>query len=115
MILERLNKLPPFVCRLHARKKNGQESASCTDLAKRSGLSRSYIAVLSQRTTWVGIPVDVADKFAQACGVDFMAPWKVADYFRRAKQPFLRTAHPNQKRLFLKLMRLRPNKNAKSA
>jgi hypothetical protein len=115
MLLDHLNKIPPFVCRLYARRKHGLESASVRDIAARSGLSRSYVAILCHRRTWKGVSVDAADRFAAACGVDFMTPWKVADHFRKAKQSFLFRAHPVQRRLFMKLLQLRSDKHAEAA
>ncbi len=43
---------------------------SLRDIARASGLSKSYVAMLAERRSWRGVTLDVADKFSAACGVD---------------------------------------------
>lgn len=69
-LLDRLERVPPFLCRILARKNNGHRGLSHEELAKLSGLSRSTIAELSFKTSWKGVTVDVADRFAAACGIN---------------------------------------------
>lgn len=106
MILDHADLVPPFLCRLYARTRNGRASASCRDIAVKSGLSKSKVAAISVLVSWKTVAVKDVDAFAGACGVDFDNPHKVAEYFRKSRMTFLAACHPNQKRLFAKLMRL---------
>lgn len=106
MITDYANRVPPFLCRLFARKRNGRVPSTCRDLAALSGLSKSWVSEISAMTSWDLVSIADADAFARACGVDFDNPHLVADHFRRSKRVFLFTSHPNQRALFMRLMRL---------
>lgn len=73
-LLARMDRLPPCLCRLFARKRchggtNAWAPKSHREIAEEAGLSKATVAELSRRKTWSGTPVDVADRFAKACGV----------------------------------------------
>lgn len=104
MIFELAEKFPPHVCRLLARKANGRRPMSCRDLAVEAGLSKSYVAELSRKRTWAGIPIDVVEKFSLACGVDLTRTRNVKIYIRRNKKIHLRAAVPVQRKFFKSLM-----------
>lgn len=109
MIFETAEKFPPCVCRLAARKKNGWRPMSCLDIARAAKLSKSYVAYLSTKTTWKGVPIDVVERFSKACGVDLISPKAVLDYFRESKMIHTRNCSKTQKRFFLKLFSHRKN------
>lgn len=70
-LLAKVDRFPPFICRLLARTRHGYHGLSHDEIALRSGLPKSTVADLSFKTSWGGVTVEVADKFSAACGVDF--------------------------------------------
>lgn len=106
-LLTKLNSCPPFLCRILARKNRGRAGLSHDELAERSGLARSTIAALSFKTSWEGIPVDTADRFAQACGVNHLSA-KRQVYFMVHRQlgTFMLRATNSQKLMYRKLFGL---------
>ncbi len=89
-LLERLNKFPPFLCRLVARKNHGEELLSERDIAKRSGLARDYVRRLSRLTAWDQVPTKTVQRFSDACGVNLLAPWRHVHWLRRRKTAWLK-------------------------
>lgn len=74
-LLARMDRLPPCLCRLFARKRcrggtNAWAPKSHREIAIEAGLSKSTVAELSRRKTWRGTPIGAADDFARACGVN---------------------------------------------
>jgi hypothetical protein len=103
-LFELAERFPPCVCRLLARKDRGTHPKSSKDIADESGLSKSFVAVLARRRTWKGIPVDVATRFALACGVNLADPGSTIEYIRTRKKVHLRRANPAQRRMFQRIM-----------
>lgn len=104
-LFELAEKLPPCVCRLVARKKNGWAPKSCRDIARESGLSVGYVSELSGKKSWRGIPIDVATRFAAACGVDLASPGPTIEFLRRTKKVHLKNAGLAQRRMFIRIMK----------
>lgn len=104
-MFELANRFPPFICRYVARKKHGNEPKSHSDLARESKLSRSYVAVLSRKRTWKGIPIDVVERFSSACGVNLMAPSKTREFLKRAKKEHLQNASGAQRKFIFSLFK----------
>lgn len=103
MLLATANQVPPFVCRLIARKKSGFHALSHSDISKISGIPRSSVADLSRLTSWDGIPIDVADRFASACGVNLTRPRQHLRWLRRAGMIHIKQANAHQRRFFQRL------------
>lgn len=55
------------------------------ELARRSGLSVTTIALMSREKTWNRFAVATVDAFARACGVDLIHPRRQLDYLKRRK------------------------------
>lgn len=106
-LLEIAERFPPSLCRFVARKSHGQKPMSHSDLAQKSGLSRSYVAIISLRSTWKGIPIDVVQRFSEACGVNLVNPQSAMEFIRRAKKVHIQQCDANQKRFFAKLFVIR--------
>jgi hypothetical protein len=102
-LIQLANRVPPCLCRVMARKKNGFAPMSHRDLADASGLSKTKVAELSLRRKWDGVPIDQVEAFARACGVDLMNTKRVKDFLRRAKRVHLQNANPAQKLFFQRL------------
>lgn len=103
-IIAKADKLPPFLVRILSRKKHGHAPLSHSDIAERSGIPRSTVAMLSRLTTWSKVSFDVADRFAKACGVDLAHPGKHLKDLRRAKWAHVKNANANQRRFLAGLM-----------
>jgi ribulose 1,5-bisphosphate carboxylase large subunit-like protein len=84
-LLETLNRITPRYCRLYARKLNGRRPLSHAEIAKLANISKAYVAELSFRDSWKGVSVDVADRFARACGVDLLHPGPAVEYLQQSK------------------------------
>ncbi len=77
---QRIDKYPPVLVRLMARKPrangsgNGTRPLSTCEIASLSGLPPSMVEGLSHATTWKGVDVYTVRDFTVACGVDFTNP-----------------------------------------
>lgn len=80
---QQLDKFPPALCRLVARKHRGRRPLTRREIASRSGLSLRQVDYLSKRTTWGGTTVKAMCAFATACGVDLLHPRRHVDWLRR--------------------------------
>ena len=88
----RIDKYPPVLVRLMARKPrgtgsgNGTKPLSTDEIAESSGLSYSLVEGLSHSTTWSGVDVYTVRDFTVACGVDFTNPLhmkRLAQYLQK--------------------------------
>ena len=110
-----LASLPPFVCRLLAKKKgeSGFDPLTNRDIAERSGLSLRSVIRLSRKTSWAGTKIGVADRYLKACGIDPMCVAKHAGQCRRilcSRNGFEGTRHLHRSRklkLWVKAARAR--------
>ena len=114
MILALANRIPPFLCRILARKNAGWRALSHSDLAKRTGIPRSSIADLSQKTSWQGVPIDVIDRFAAGCGIDLTRPEAYHRKLRRLSFRHIARANPTQRRFFHRLLQTAKTSQNKS-
>lgn len=117
-LLARMDRLPPCLCRLFARKRcrggtNAWAPKSHREIAEASGLPKSKVAELSRRKTWRGTPVDVADRFARACGVvDIDAALKRLRN-RRTRLQHLGRGNRHQRRMIADLLdQAKPGKSS---
>lgn len=72
-ITERLERFPPLVCRLLARRHErgrGIMPLATGEIARRSGLSVTTVASLAQLLSWDTVPAPQALAFAKGCGID---------------------------------------------
>jgi hypothetical protein len=108
MLLKRLNQLPPFICRFIARRRlartNRFKPLSHVEIAQRSGLPRSSVADLSLRISWEGVDLDVADRFAAACGVNLTKPGQHLRWLREGRFGHLKEGNAHQRKFFARLM-----------
>jgi hypothetical protein len=66
-LLEKLNRLPPCVCRLLAE--NNGELATDHELLLLTGWRRKKLDRISMATTWAEVSISDADDFLRACGL----------------------------------------------
>lgn len=66
-LLEKLNRLPPCICRLLA--KNNGELATDRELLAVTGWSRAKLDRIAKAVTWAEVAVIDVDAFLYACGL----------------------------------------------
>jgi hypothetical protein len=101
MLAKRLNKFPPYLCRLVARtgKGKGCRALTLTEIAAASGLDVSTVARLSYRRKWDDEPLWVISQYAIGCGVNLLHPRRHLDYLKRRKKISIRKRDKYFKRL----------------
>lgn len=83
-LVEYLDRLPPCIVRLVARRPNHHgQRMSLHEIARASGLSYGAVMRLSMKKTWANVPPATIDRFAKACGVDMLRPSRTKKYLRR--------------------------------
>jgi hypothetical protein len=102
LLLEKIDRMPPFLCRLMARWKG--KSPSNKQLSELSGIPLTTLRRLCQKKSWDDVPVGLAQKFSMACGVDLMRQTRSLDYFKRRKFKHIKNS-PNIK-YYNRLMKL---------
>lgn len=111
-LLSRLDKVSPMFCRLIARTRSGMRMKSNADLAQETGLSRSTIVNLSRRKTWDRVPVGVAARFMDACGVDPWHPGIIRKMVRTRAMVWLKNASVSQSRMATRILNNLPRPQA---
>lgn len=106
---EKLNKVPPWFCRLMATKNNGYKPMSHSDIAKKAGMARSTVIKISRMLKWDGLTVSQIEGFTSACGVNLISPGNRICEFRRSKNIHILKASPDQKKMLLSLMSIPKN------
>jgi DNA-binding Xre family transcriptional regulator len=101
---ERLNRFPPILCRLLARKKHGLSAMSMQDIAKRGGLAVSTVSKISMLDSWDSVTLRTIDKFCKGCGIDPMRPRSHLEFFRRRKTVYMQKATPTQRKMFARIL-----------
>lgn len=110
--VERLDRLPPFVCLLIARHKDGSP-VSIKEIAKRLGVSLYAVRKVLTLTSWATVPVAKVDAYRDACGVTPKTERLQVAYLRRtmALPTGLRHAKHMRHQTRVMLMRLAASRN----
>lgn len=106
-ILQKFERIPPCMCRLLARKRHGRAGMTHADISRQSGLSVSMVGWLSLRTSWKGIPIDTAVKFAMACGINHLHSERQVDFLKRRKLAYVNNASGQQRRFYNRLFNIK--------
>lgn len=106
-LFETAERVPPFICRLVARKSNGWRILTTREIAAKSGISKSTVARISVLKSWAGVSIDDVQSFSTACGVNLMDIYAIGEYLRRSKKVLLLKCDSKQRRFYAKLMALR--------
>lgn len=97
MILTLANQLPPFICRILARRPGGWELKSLEEIAVSSGLSKSRVAQIATMKTWGTVTVATMDKFSKGCGVDLLHPSKYKRWLKASQLRAVMRASKSQR------------------
>ena len=87
-MIESLDRLPPYVCRLIARTKG--RPLTTPEISERSGIPVRRVAYISKQRSWLDIPVREVVAFRAACGVTESNTFRHIEYLKRtrfAKKP----------------------------
>lgn len=87
-LLEKVNRFPPFLCRMMARTGRGMgcRPLRLDEIAQRASLDISTVSKLSKRRKWDKEPLWVVFAFSDACGVDLLHPRRHIDFLKRKKR-----------------------------
>ena len=80
--LEELNRLPPFVCWMVARR--GRHPITQKEISRQTGWSLWKVEKFCGLTSWSGVTISDADLFRSACGIDRKNEYLHQKYLRRA-------------------------------
>lgn len=108
---EYLHRYPPLVVRCLART-GGRNPRVLSNhaIAQSAGMDQAYVAAISERLSWDGIPVDHLRRFCAACHVDFGDPacMKAINHYYAVDRPgkwrYLRRA-PDWETFYAPLLR----------
>lgn len=118
-LLEYLDQLPPYLCRMLARRMGkGKKRVPMTtaEIVEASGLDKKTVLDISGRETWAEVFVSTADAFRKGCGITPSNQGRQLMYLARTRQtanPFahLDKLHYKQRRMIQrKLNALHVNK-----
>lgn len=82
-LLDRLEKIPPFVVYALARKR-GHKSIDFNTIMAKSSLTGRTLSRIANRTTWRGLKIEQIDAFCTACRVDPFAAKKHLAFLNRS-------------------------------
>ena len=102
-MIKHLDKLPPYLCRVLARK--GRKSLTNQDIADVSKLTVKRVGKISKLKSWGSVPVAQAAAFSKACGINLINQAQARKYLGRGPKMAHVQNSPN-KAYLLKLMRL---------
>lgn len=109
-LLEKLDRLPPCLCRLFARTRlarTGWHPKSHREIAAEAGLAKSTVADLSRLRSWRHVPLEMADTFARACGVNLAEIEEAISRLRtgRSRLKHLAAGNAQQRRMIAELLK----------
>ncbi len=105
-VLQKLEIIPPFICRLVARTDHGRRGLTHKEIATRAGLACSTVKRLSTATTWKGISVGTAEAFSAACGVNHLEAKRHKEWLRVGDWMHVSRATGAQRMLYMRLKRI---------
>jgi len=92
MIQHKLNKLPPYLCRVIARDMSSRGNPLTTaQIADVSGLSKQKVNHISELTSWETVTIGDAESFLKGCGITKLNFRRHVAYVGRtirSKRPF---------------------------
>lgn len=104
-LIELLNRIPPNVCRLMASKSHGKRAMTHRDISRKSGIPLPTVALISIKTSWDKVPIGVASRFAEACGVDLtITEAAIRRKVTKTKMAHIYRAKGRQKEFLVRLM-----------
>lgn len=94
--LERMDRIPPFFCRVIARTPRGQGQRAMTirEIAQQSGLSWERVSAIARKQSFATVPLGEAEAFRRGCGITLGNEWRHIEYLKRTldgakvKKPF---------------------------
>ena len=90
-LLEKLNRLPPCLCRIFA-KKNGRLMTDM-ELIEATGWSMRHLRKVYQSSSWASVSVNDVDTFLAACGLRWSSQRRQLFYLWRYQAQFWKMRH----------------------
>ena len=105
-LIQWLDRFPPCIVRILARKNAGRRGMTNQEIAARSGLTSAAVGKIANRTTWYGLKVDTIDRFCLGCGFNHTRTNRHADFLRRRDISYLTQGKPQHLAVYKRLLRL---------
>jgi hypothetical protein len=105
-LLQKAERLPPFLVRYLARTPNGRRGLSHEEIARASGLAVSTVRLVSFSMSWRDHTFDTQDRFCRACGVNHLNARHQIEFLKRRKNVHVANATGNQKKMYDRLEEL---------
>ena len=106
--LDRINKMPPTICRFLARTGGNrrQRPKTCAEIARDGNLTEWMVKKISKLDRWDSVTHLIAERFIQGTGVDPASASQHRRFLNRpdGKKKFLEGCHPAQRRLFDRIL-----------
>lgn len=97
-LLQRLDRLPPFLVLAMARRQ--RQALSRAEISKASGVSVRQLVRLGMRRTWAGVQVGVMVSVAEACGVNLHQQKRALAFLKETlRNPLRPLSHLSPQRL----------------
>lgn len=104
MILsEKLNRIPPYLCRYVARTRDGRRGLTHAEIARAAKLNVSTVKEISFALSFDNFTVKTATAFSIACGVNHLAAERVVEFLKRRRRVHVLSARGNQKKMYDRL------------
>lgn len=84
--LERLDSIPPPVCRLIARQQRPYRMLKLTEIAAIGGLTLQRAAWIAKQRSFARVPIEDAEKFRLGCGIRPNNEWAQRQFVKRIFQ-----------------------------
>lgn len=104
-ILDKLNSIPPALCRLMAISGVSAPNLNTRDIAKRAGMSEKKVVEITRRNSWDYVYVIDVVKFASACGVNHLSARRARERFKRCRPRRWKRLTRQQKGFVAKLLK----------
>lgn len=80
-LVKQLDRLPPYLCRVLARK--DRKALTNAEVSRISGLTVKRVGEISRLKSWGSVPLSHISAFTRACGVDLLNQSNVRKYLMR--------------------------------
>lgn len=107
MILsEKLNRIPPYLCRYVARTQDGRRGLTHAEIARAAKLNVSTVKEISFALSFDNFTVRTATAFSIACGVNHLTAERVVEFLKRRRHIHVANATGNQKKMYDRIQNL---------
>ena len=102
-IVKQFDRLPPYLCRVLARK--DRKALTNSEVSRISGLTVKRVGEIARLKSWGSVPLSQISAFSRACGVDLLNQSNVRKYLMRGPK-MAHVEKAKNKPYLMRLMRL---------